>query len=646
MKRVALTFDVEPAPDGRMRGNDERIVDALAERGVRATFFLQGEWVREKPALAARLAAEGHRLGNHTDTHALPGDIEPAVLRDQIASAERSILETTGESPRPYFRCPQNSGAFCASVLTTIGSAGYRQTGWTIDSFDWHGSVDADTLVRTTVESVVEEGDGAIVLFHSWPDATARALPRIVDELAARGCDFVTLEELPDDSIPVATPAPVAPPFAAHSLAHSATWALFAKIATIVANLAIGVVIARTLGPVGKGNYSLIQQIVGILVVVFGLGLSSANTYFVAKRRVDARVATANSLWLAAAATGIASVVLYLVLVGPFAPERSYSLAMAAVATALFGSSVVFSWVTAIASGRSGLRVQSIGAILSLATVAVGTGALWALDLLSPLALLALGALGQTLGSLAVLALQGRSMWSLRPSRSAISRMVPYASRAYAIDTLTQLHLRQDLLILGWLTEPRIVGLYSVAVGVATMVRYLPQITGAALFARVSQLGEEVGAELAMRLSRIVALLLVVVAVLAAAAGPWLITGFYGTRFAEAAGVFLILVPGYLAMGLAEAAAGYLFANGIIYWRLALVAALANALANIAIIPLYGMTGAAFASTLTYTAFAIAILTLASRHSATAVREWVVPTGEDLAILTQTVRRLVPGGGR
>lgn len=644
MKRVALTFDTEPRPERARAGNDRAIIDALDAAGGVATFFLQGDWVRSEPGLARRLVTEGHRIANHTDTHALPGEIEPQALCDQIALAERSVIDLAGASPRPYFRCPQNSGAFDEGVLETIRSTGYRQTGWTHDSFDWHDAMDAQTLRRSVVEAVVEHGDGAIVLFHSWPDATADALSGILADLRAAGFTPVTLDALEAQDIPIATVTPTEPPLPSHSLSRSAAWALAAKVATVVANLAIGVVVSRTLGPVGKGNYALIQQIVGILVVVFGLGLATSNTYFVAKRRVSARAATANSLWLAAATTALASVVLFMVLVGPFAPERSYSIAMALVATALFGTSIVFGWVNAISSALAGLRVQSIAAILSLATVTVGTVGLWALRLMSPLAMLALGAAGQLVGSLTVLGMQGRAMMALRPSRTSLRAMVPYASKAYAIDALTSLHLRQDILIIGWLTEPRLVGLYSVAVGVATMVRYLPQVTGAALFARASQMQGAVGSDLAMRLSRIVALLLVVVAVAAAALGPWFITTLYGDRFAEAVPVFLALIPGYLAMGLSEAAAGYLFSTGVIYWRYSLVAVIVTIAANIIVTPLAGILGVAIVSSVTYVAFAIAILSLATRTTGTRLAEWVVPGGEDLAVLRDSAARLLGGG--
>lgn len=191
--KIALTFDTEPPQDGNHPDNARLILDALRERGVAATFFVQGEWAERYPELATRLVVEGHRVGNHTYAHALPGELSPDELVAEIERGAEVIERLTGADPRPLFRCPQNSGAFDERVLSTIDSAGYRQVGWTFDSFDWQQGMTAHELWMTVLRGVDAHPEGSVVLLHSWPDATAAALPDLLDELISAGAEFVTL---------------------------------------------------------------------------------------------------------------------------------------------------------------------------------------------------------------------------------------------------------------------------------------------------------------------------------------------------------------------------------------------------------------------------------------------------------------------
>ena len=68
---VALSYDDGPSP-----ANTPDLLDMLAGAGAQATFFVVGSEVVRYPHLAARIATEGHELGNHSYSHAHPGDLE------------------------------------------------------------------------------------------------------------------------------------------------------------------------------------------------------------------------------------------------------------------------------------------------------------------------------------------------------------------------------------------------------------------------------------------------------------------------------------------------------------------------------------------------------------------------------------------
>jgi peptidoglycan-N-acetylglucosamine deacetylase len=196
-RKVALTFDAEhPSRPHCPPGNAERILDALAEAGVRATFFLQGTWASAYPAAAARIAAEGHLVGNHSHAHAHMPLLSPKGIRVDVRAAGELIRETTGADPRPWFRCPYGDGHGDAAVLAALEELGYRDVGWDVDLEDWKPSRSAADLRLDALAAVRAHGEEAVLLLHSWPAATADALPDLLRGLLEAGARFVGLDQL------------------------------------------------------------------------------------------------------------------------------------------------------------------------------------------------------------------------------------------------------------------------------------------------------------------------------------------------------------------------------------------------------------------------------------------------------------------
>ena len=195
--RVALTFDAEhPDRASCPQGNIERILDILKATAVRATFFLQGRWAQSQPAAAKRIAQDGHLLGNHSFYHARTPLLAEAGIREDVTDAEQYIKEITGVDPRPWFRCPFGAGGDDPLVLGVLSDLGYRNVGWHIAVQDWEPWRKAPDLVDDVVEGVRTNGDGAVVLLHSWPGGTGDALEQMIADLRALGAEFVAVDQL------------------------------------------------------------------------------------------------------------------------------------------------------------------------------------------------------------------------------------------------------------------------------------------------------------------------------------------------------------------------------------------------------------------------------------------------------------------
>jgi peptidoglycan/xylan/chitin deacetylase (PgdA/CDA1 family) len=192
--RVALTFDTEFPGRPTSAGTEDRLLAALAEAGARATFFLQGRWVRANPDLARRIAGAGHLVANHSNYHAPMSGLGDELFRYDVTKAERTIRELTGADPKPWFRCPFGAGMDDADVLRTLKELGYRHVGWDVDPRDWHEETTAADVEAGVLAGVEERAEDTIVLLHGWPQATADALPRVLAGL--RGTELVTVDEL------------------------------------------------------------------------------------------------------------------------------------------------------------------------------------------------------------------------------------------------------------------------------------------------------------------------------------------------------------------------------------------------------------------------------------------------------------------
>lgn len=192
---VALTFD-----GGADNTAVSRILSTLRANGVPATFFVTGDFARDFPNDVRAMAAGGHPVGNHSNTHPYFSQITDAAIRSELSLADSAISGLTGKSTKPLFRFP--FGDRTSYDIQVVNNAGYIPIRWTIDTLGWKGVTEGYTAA--VVRQRVLDGlrPGAIVLMHvgahpqdrSTPDADA--LQGIIDDLRARGYTFATVSEL------------------------------------------------------------------------------------------------------------------------------------------------------------------------------------------------------------------------------------------------------------------------------------------------------------------------------------------------------------------------------------------------------------------------------------------------------------------
>jgi peptidoglycan-N-acetylglucosamine deacetylase len=181
---VALTFDDGPHPHGTVS-----VLETLREHDAKATFFLAGEQVERRPALAAEIVAAGHRVELHCHRHRNQLRLAPRMLLEDAERGRAAIEEATGQAIADY-RPPY--GIFSASGLRAIRGRGWRPVLWSKWGRDWDRGATPESITRRATAGI---GAGDILLLHdadyysargSWA-STAAALSKILELLEARG---------------------------------------------------------------------------------------------------------------------------------------------------------------------------------------------------------------------------------------------------------------------------------------------------------------------------------------------------------------------------------------------------------------------------------------------------------------------------
>jgi peptidoglycan/xylan/chitin deacetylase (PgdA/CDA1 family) len=170
------------------------MLETLKEKGVRTTFFVLGWWADRQPDILRRIAAD-HEVASHGHSVFEMTKVSDAAVREDLERADASISAVTGRTTRPLWSA--SAGDRDARVNRIAASLGYRPIYLTVDSLDWTYEATADSVYTRVMERA---SNGAIILTHFDSPTTVRstavALPRLIDDLRARGFELVTITDL------------------------------------------------------------------------------------------------------------------------------------------------------------------------------------------------------------------------------------------------------------------------------------------------------------------------------------------------------------------------------------------------------------------------------------------------------------------
>jgi peptidoglycan-N-acetylglucosamine deacetylase len=191
-RQLALTYD-----DGPNDPHTLRLLEVLARHNVRATFFLIGRYVRQRPDIVREVVKAGHVVGNHTFTHPLLTFKSEAEIRRELTDCRAALQDAIGGHSN-LFRPP--FGGRRPAVLRVARELGLEPVMWNVTGYDWNAPPAAE--IERKVTKQIRGGD--VILLHDGGhkqmgadrSQTVLATDHLITRYKSEGYEFMTISQM------------------------------------------------------------------------------------------------------------------------------------------------------------------------------------------------------------------------------------------------------------------------------------------------------------------------------------------------------------------------------------------------------------------------------------------------------------------
>ena len=381
----------------------------------------------------------------------------------------------------------------------------------------------------------------------------------------------------------------------------------FAQLIGLVFSISTAAIIARYLGPEGKGMFALALLVPGTLVIFLSFGIGVSNVYFVGSRRLDVPTLTKNSVSFAFLATILGACIICVLLASGWFEALLPQVPTWLIVVALVGFPI------GLLNGYFITILQGLQSIITLNIVNLSQGGLTLLFTIILIVGLHLGIAGALISYLGagllglilltmILRREGgifKSSWNPLIMRSTLS----FGLKGQIGNILQFFNYRLDLFILNYFLGPKDVGIYSVSVGLAELLWYFPNAVSFVIFPKAANTRPELLNNFTQRVLRITLGFTAMGAIGLLFLGKPIISIIYSSTFLGAYVPMLALLPGVVLLGGAKVLTNEIAGRGNPQYNSinAGLALVITVILDLLLIPKYGVLGAALASSTAYT---------------------------------------------
>jgi O-antigen/teichoic acid export membrane protein len=411
--------------------------------------------------------------------------------------------------------------------------------------------------------------------------------------------------------------------------------------------IATSVLIARTVGPSGKGSLDLIIATAALLTMILGVSLPSGITFVIAQGKVDPNLLATQlipvSILQALFAVSILSVLTFAGYSQTFLPNMGLWI-IAGVACYVWVEIVARFWGSILA-GRQQIAIvnnaELIGRVSQFFILFILAGALYLRGQQLSVAVLFLVSLSVNILISLILLKALKFRFHLSRNLNGLKAAAAFALPCYAANTAQFLNYRLDVFVVGFIAGATSVGRYTLAVSLGQLLWLMSNSVASVLLPKVAASNDvELNVRHTSRVSRLSLWATAVGALILALAATQAIPILYGEAFRPSVAALLWLLPGIVAFSVVNVLAAYL--GGIGKPRLNLIVSCialgVTVVLDLTLIPRLNIIGASMASTASYTLGAVLTVILFIRETGTPLREILVPSREDFRVLVSIAR--------
>lgn len=416
------------------------------------------------------------------------------------------------------------------------------------------------------------------------------------------------------------------------------------QLISVILGVITSIILARVLGPGNLGVYSLIILTFTLLGILGSFGITIANTYYGVKKKYKWNEIASNSLILAFAIgiILIMSFLIFLFLDHSFLGNIDLKLTLIPIITIPF--ILLISYFQYILLGQNRIKefnftniIFSFLYLILIVIVFILNGNLFGV-MISWTATYLISAI------ITLTFVYKSNPFKLQFNVELFKKSMNYGIKGYLSNVITFFIYRIDMYLISFiLLDYASVGYYSVAVGLAESLWYLPGVVGTLIFARTPGLSDEENNKFTPKVCRNTLFITIILAVILFLTSRYIILILYGPQYLPVLEPLWVLIPGIVILSINKVLANEITGRGnpIIATYVSIITLIINVILNLIFIPFLGIVGSALASSISYTIASVPILAYFLKLSKSSLSETLILKKEDIDIYKKFLKSYI-----